>query len=357
MRSLKGRVAIVTGASRGVGKGVALELGAAGATVIVTGRTTAEQAHRLGGTISATARLINEAGGHAIARRVDHSNDMEVRDLIACVEREFGAVDILVNNVFSLPEPEDPRLLVAKFWNMPPEFFDEMHEVGLRCHFIASHAAAPAMVARRSGLIVNISSAGGRIYLFNVPYCVGKAGVDKLAETMAEDLREFEVAAVSLCPGMVMTERIREMIASAIEPFGEDALESPNVMARAIAALASNPKVFATLTRLPELTRRVIARLAGRPKMILALLQSTEGYAGVVAYLLRDPKIVASLTESPELTGRAIVHLASDPRIMEKTGRVLTVAELAREYGFREADGRMPPLLLPAVEGRSKNSN
>ncbi len=277
MPSLKGKIAIVTGASRGVGKGIAKELGAAGATVVVTGRTVAEGGHRLGGTITETARLVDEGGGCGIARRVDHSNDAEVRDLIAGVNREFGKIDILVNNVFTVPESKNPKdQFLGKFWELPTEIWDQMHNVGLRSHFIASHAAAPLMIARRSGLIVNISSWGGRMFIFNVPYCVGKTAVDRLAQTMAEDLRGFGVAAVSLYPGAVRTERIIEVIQSGRAPF--------------------------------------------------------------------DP----TKTESPELTGRAVAHLASDPKIMEKTGRVLVVAELAREYGFTEPDGSMPPLLMPA---------
>jgi len=347
--SLKGKVAIVTGASRGVGKGIALELGAAGATVIVTGRTIAKHSHRLGGTIAETARLVDGAGGRGVARRVDHRDDIQVRELVESVLREFGAVDILVNNAFSLPEPEDPRLLIAKFWNLPSEFWDEMHSVGLRSHFIASQAVAPSMVRRRSGLIVNISSVGGRIFVFNVPYSVGKSGVDRLTETMAEDLREFDVAAVALYPGVVLTERIRELIASVTSAPGQDEVDFNNPAAQALAELAANPEIVASLSKSPELMGRVMAHLAGRPKMILALLQSPQAASRVFVNLLRDPKIVANLTESPELTGRAIAHLATDFGIMAKTGQVLVVSKLAREYGFAEPDGRMPPLLIPPL--------
>jgi dehydrogenase/reductase SDR family protein 1 len=343
-RSLTNRVAIVTGSSRGVGKGIAVALGAAGATVVVTARTEKIGAHRLGGTISETARLVDEAGGRGVARRVDHSKDWEIRRLVADIATRFGKIDILVNNVFSLPEPADPALQLAKFWQLPVKFWDQMHTVGLRSHFVMSHAVAPVMILRRQGLIVNISSVGAKMRIFNVPYCVGKTAVDRLTETMAQDLREFNVAAVSLWPGVVRTERILEMIASAIDEEGDS--KSSSATARAIAQLLADPKVVARLMKSPELVARVTARLLGHPKLAMKLLQSTELTPEAAAYLLRDDKIVEGLTESPQLTGRAIVRLADDPSIMEKSGRVLVVAELAREYGFTEANGRMPPLLV-----------
>jgi NAD(P)-dependent dehydrogenase (short-subunit alcohol dehydrogenase family) len=336
-------VAIVTGASRGVGKGIAIALGAAGATVVVTGRTVSNDGHRLGGTIGETARLVDKAGGQGMACRVDHSKDAEVRRLVDDVVRKFGRVDILVNNAFSLPEPEDPARQLDKFWRLPLEFWDQMHTVGLRSHFVTSHAVAPLMVARRRGLIVNISSVGARMRIFNVPYCVGKSGVDRLAQTMAEDLHEFNVAAVSLWPGVVRTERILDMIASASDARDDF---SSSATARAISQLLADRKIVARLIQSPELVARVTARLIGRPKLILSLLQSAELPAEAIGHLLSDEKIVESLTESPELTGHAIVNLAADPLIMKKSGRALVVAELAREYGFSEDNGRLPPLLI-----------
>ena len=340
---LADKIAIVTGASRGVGKGIAAALGEAGATVIVTGRTVTVDGHRLGGTIAETARIVDQAGGRGIARRIDHANDAEVIQLVEDVAREFGTIDILVNNVFSLPEPDDPAQQLAKFWQLPLEFWDQMHRVGLRSHFVISREVASLMVARGKGLIVNISSVGAKMRIFNLPYSVGKSAVDRLAQLMAEDLLEFGVAAVSLWPGVVRTERILDMIACATETTGNTA---SSATARAISQLLADPKIVARLMLSPELVSRVTKSVLAKPAMLRGLFQSGEVPAELIAQLLRDDKIVECLTESPEMTGRAIVSLATDPAMMQKSGRVLVVADLAREYGFTEANGRFPPQLL-----------
>jgi NAD(P)-dependent dehydrogenase (short-subunit alcohol dehydrogenase family) len=128
--TLDGRVAIVTGASRGIGKGIATELGAAGATVVVTGRSTSRGSHRLGGTVQETADLATEAGGVGVARYVDHADDAQVRDLVAGVIDEFGRIDLLVNNVFSTPEPTTPDdKIFGPFWLTPIWAWDAMQEV------------------------------------------------------------------------------------------------------------------------------------------------------------------------------------------------------------------------------------
>lgn len=268
---LDGKVAVVTGASRGIGKGIARELGRAGATVVVTGRSV-EPGHRLGGTIGETARLVDELGGHGIARQVDHSDDQQVGALIRGVYDELGRIDLLVNNVFHVPEARTPgEQPFGPFWQAPLWTWDAMIAVGLRSHYVASWFAAPYMVKARSGLIVNISSWGGKHFFGSVAYCVGKTGVDRLAATMAENLRDHQVAAVSLYPGTVRTERMLEA--------------------------ATKHKSF-------DLTQ----------------------------------------AESPELTGKAVVALAADPQVMQHTGKVLVVAQLARDYGFTEDDGTLPPV-------------
>lgn len=242
---LQGRVAVVTGASRGIGKGIAIELGRAGATVVVTGRSTVACGHRLGGTIQETADLVTEAGGSGVARRVDHADDAQVRDLVAGVIDEFGRIDVLVNNVFCTPEPTTAEeLIFGPFWLTPIWAWDAMQTVGLRSHFVASWFVAPHMVAARSGLIVNISSLGAREYYGSVAYSVGKTGLDRLAQTMAIDLLEHNVAALSLYPGTVRTERMLEAARLSDGAYDLDDAESPALAGRAVVALAADPRVM-----------------------------------------------------------------------------------------------------------------
>ncbi len=232
-RALEGQVAIVTGASRGVGKGVPIALGEAGATVYVTGRTV--KPGRLPGTIDETAAEVTRRGGRGVACVCDHAKDADVGALFARVLAERGRVDVLVNNAFAIPDGR----LTAPFWELPLSHWDTMHGVGLRSHYVAAVLAAPCMLAARRGLIVNVSSFGAKVYAVNVAYGVGKAGVDRMTRDMARELEPHGVAVVSLWPGVVRTERL------AMEPerFGFDATvsESPVLTGRAVVALASDP--------------------------------------------------------------------------------------------------------------------
>ncbi len=232
---LQGQVAIVTGASRGVGKGVALALGAAGATVYVTGRTRRGHAPPLGGTIDDTADEITARGGKGIAVAVDHADDAQVAALFAKIDAESGGrVDILVNNVFAIPEGEQYG---TPFWELPIATWDTMIDVGLRSHYVASVHAAQRMVKARRGLIVNISSFGGASYQVNVPYGVGKGALDRMSRDTARDLRPFGVPVVSLWPGVVRTERV---LAGQF-PYDTSNSESAEFTGRAIIALAHDP--------------------------------------------------------------------------------------------------------------------
>jgi dehydrogenase/reductase SDR family protein 1 len=195
-RTLQGKVAVVTGGSRGIGKGIALELGQAGAIVYVTGRTLHEGSTLSPGTILETAAEVTRMGGQGIAIRCDHSHDAEVEALFRRVQEEQGRLDILVNNVFATPPGKMPA--GVPFWELPIALWDEFHTVGLRSHYVASVFAAPLMLAQRRGLIVNISSAGaGPHHPFGVAYGVGKAGVDKLTADMAHELRPHGIAVIS----------------------------------------------------------------------------------------------------------------------------------------------------------------
>ncbi len=203
--SLKGKVAIVTGASRGIGKGVAIGLGEAGCTVYVTGRTIRDGDSDRPGSITATAEEVTRMGGLGKAIRCDHKIDAEVESAFKRVNHEQGKLDLLVNNATSYTTahgpPED-----RPYWELPLEIWDEMHRVGLRSYYVASVFAARMMVSQRSGLIVNISSGGAVKYTGNVSYNVVKAAVDMLTLASAEELRKHNVAVVSLWPRFTKTE-------------------------------------------------------------------------------------------------------------------------------------------------------
>lgn len=237
MKPLDGQIAVVTGASRGVGKGIALGLGEAGATVYVTGRSVSRGS--LPGTIGETAEEVTALGGRGIAAACDHGDDAQVAELFARVNRERGRVDILVNNAFAVPDGK----LVAPFWELPIEQWDVMHRVGLRSHYVAAWHAAPLMIAQKRGLIVNVSSFGAKIQAVNVAYGVGKAGVDRMTRDMGRELSSHSVTVVSLWPGVVKTERLLA------EPdrLGFDATngESPTLSGRAVAAIAADPERLA----------------------------------------------------------------------------------------------------------------
>jgi len=238
------RVAVVTGGSRGVGKGIAIALGEVGATVYVTGRSTeGSKEHPLGGTVQATADAITAAGGRGIAVACDHSNDEQVQTLFERVEHEQGRLDILVNNATAVPrELAKP----GPFWEKSLDLL-RILDVGQRSHYVASYHAAPLMIRTGGGLIVFTSSYGGRIYMHGPAYGAGKAGVDKMAMDMAVDLREHDVAVVSLWLGFVRTERNEPLFQhpDAMKgPYGKFLAnaESPEFLGRAIGALHQDEK-------------------------------------------------------------------------------------------------------------------
>jgi dehydrogenase/reductase SDR family member 1 len=239
---LGGRVAIVTGASRGIGKGCALELGAAGATVYVTGRSTSESDHPLPGTVGATAQEIDALGGTGIPVACDHRDDDAVAALFDRVDDEQGRLDILVNNAFIVTN----ELTSGRpFWEVPLSNWDDMIDVGTRSAYVASVFAARRMVPARAGLIVNISGSGAAEYAWSVPYGVGKCALDRITADTALELGSHGVTVVSLWPGFVRTELIDVGVEHGLVPdtLDVDSAESPRFTGRAVVALATDPEV------------------------------------------------------------------------------------------------------------------
>jgi dehydrogenase/reductase SDR family protein 1 len=245
VKILEGKVALVTGASRGVGKGIALGLGEAGATVYVTGRTAEEgrAAADLPGTIQQTAEEITKLGGSGIAIQCDHRDDGEVEAVFQRIRTEQNRLDILVNNVWGGYEhfTDGTEFWKEKgFWTVPISRWDKMFQAGVRAHYVASVLGTPIMIAQGSGLIVNISFFAAQKDSSGVSYGVAKAASDRMAACMAYELREHNVAAVSLYPGLVRTESIMK----AAEYFDLSNSESPQFIGRAIAALAADPQIM-----------------------------------------------------------------------------------------------------------------
>jgi NAD(P)-dependent dehydrogenase (short-subunit alcohol dehydrogenase family) len=233
MPDLTGKVAVVTGASYGVGKGVALGLAEAGATVYATGRSASEESFADS----------FEGDGRIIPVRCDHREDGEVGSVFARVAEEQGGLDVLVNSAWGGYEGmvEGGQFTWSRpFWEQPVRRWDAMFAAGVRAAYVASQHAARVMVAAGSGLIVNISFWAARKHLGNVAYGVSKAATDKMTADMAWELRAHGVAAVSLYPGMVRTEKVLE--AAAFLDLSNS--ESPQFVGRAVAALAADPKVM-----------------------------------------------------------------------------------------------------------------
>lgn len=284
--TLKDRIAVVTGASRGAGRGIAIELGAAGATVYVTGRSTREQPaqsygqilslsgmERLPGSIDETAEEVTRAGGRGIAVRCDHTSEEKVAALFERVKREQqGRLDLLVNNAWGGHETFD-GVFDAPFWQHPLAHWDSFFDRGVRNHLLASRFAAPMMVERKHGLIVTTTFWDRDRYMRgNLFYDLAKATMTRLAFGMAQELKAHGVTSLALSPGWMRTELV----------------------------LAGHKTDEAHWQEQPALAR----------------------------------------TESPRYLGRAVTALAADAQVMNKTGGVYRVGDLAREYGFTDIDGR-----------------
>jgi NAD(P)-dependent dehydrogenase (short-subunit alcohol dehydrogenase family) len=245
MGRLSGKVALVTGASRGIGKGMAIALAREGATVYITGRTVAAGEHPLPGTVGDTAALCDEVGGKGVAVACDHGNAEQIAALFDRVRAEQGQLDILVNNAFPIP---DDLLEPRGFWEKPLSNL-EMWDVGIHGAYVAAWHAAQIMVPQKSGLIVSISGYAAVTYTYGVIFGTSKTALGRMTRDMAVELKPHGVAALTLWQGLTLTERAQENLAkmadkmtASISSQKGSSVEHPG---RVIAALACDPDLMA----------------------------------------------------------------------------------------------------------------
>ncbi len=286
---LQGRVALVAGATRGAGRGIACMLGAAGATVYCTGRSSRQtpQARPTDAgpfttagrpeTIEETADLVNEWGGHGIAVRVDHTVEAEVAALFARIQAEHSRLDVLVNDVWGGDELTNPQW-GTPFWELDPQVWLKLHERAVYSHLITSRYGAPLLVAQQHGLIVEITDGDRADYRGQFYYDLAKTAVTRMAFGMAADLRPHGVAAVAVTPGFLRSEAMLEFMG----------------------------------------------------------VTEANWRAGAA----KEAHFIAS--ETPFFVGRAVAALAADPQIMAKSGGLYSSWDLSDEYGFSDINGEQP---------------
>lgn len=268
MSNLDGKVALVTGATRGVGKGIAIALGESGATVYITGRSLKSDAtHNLSGSLRETQAAVEAVGGKCIPLQVDHSDDEQIRALFEGIEREQGKLDLLVNNVFSGVQAIKDAY-GKPFWQSEPDLWDKVNNVGLRSHYVSSIYAARLMSGQDQGIICTISSWGSMSYIFGAAYGTGKSACDRLAADMAVELKPDNIASISIWPGIVGTEQIidfaQQTDQDGSDPFGDGYnWETPLLTGRAIAALATDPDIMRYTGKM-----KIVAELAEKYQLV-----------------------------------------------------------------------------------------
>ncbi len=285
---LQGKIALVAGATRGAGRGIAIALGEAGATVYCTGRSSRGRPATPGRseTIEETAELVTAAGGHGIAVRVNHTEPAEVKEVVARIKRGHQGLDILVNDVWG----GDPLTEWGKtFWTVNLENGLRMLEQAIHSHIITAHYAVPLMLGRRRGIIFEITDGDAFYYRGNLFYDLVKISVIRLAFAMSRELRKRDIAAVALTPGFLRSEAV-------LEHFGVSEANWKD---------------------------------AGKKKSGNSANQN-------------DAPSDFMVSESPRYIGRAVVALAADRQVSKKSGRVFSSWALAREYGFTDIDGTQP---------------
>lgn len=247
MNKLAGKVAVVTGASRGAGRGIAVVLGEAGATVYVTGRSVRGKptTDNMPGTVDDTAEQVTARGGRGVPVRCDHTVDAEVQALFARVQQEQGRLDILVNNAWGGYQGEG--LSPAPFWKAPLRHWEGMFVAGLRAHLVASYFAIPLMLPRRQGLIISTVAWDHDKYLGSF-YDIAKHGIVRMIYGLSRELRKYNIAAVALAPGFMRTERVLRACKTDEQHWrtipGLKPTETPEYVGRAVVALATDRRVM-----------------------------------------------------------------------------------------------------------------
>jgi NAD(P)-dependent dehydrogenase (short-subunit alcohol dehydrogenase family) len=287
-KPLAGKIALVAGATRGAGRGIAVQLGAAGATVYATGRSTRAQRSEMNRpeTIEETAALVTEAGGKGIAVQVDHLVPEQVRALIARIEREQGALHILVNDIFGATKMEWNKTV----WESDLEYGLHQLRLSAETHAVTSHFALPLLIRKPGGLVVEVTDGtddyNAKNYRVSFFYDLAKAAVNRMAFALAHELKPHGAAAVSLTPGWL------------------------------------------------------------RSEAMLDIYQVTEAnWRDATKF---QPHF--AISESPAFVGRAVAALAQDPDVTRWNGQSLSSGQLAQVYGFTDLDGSRPDAWRYMVE-------
>jgi NAD(P)-dependent dehydrogenase (short-subunit alcohol dehydrogenase family) len=288
--ALQGKIALVAGATRGAGRGIAVALGEAGATVYCTGRSTRKRGATPGRpeTIEETAELVTAAGGRGIAVRVDHTIPAEVKKLAGLIKGQQKGLDILVNDVWG----GDSLTQFGKgFWSANLENGLQMLEQAVHSHIITAHFAAPLMFGRKGAIIFEITDGDGFYYRGNLFYDLVKTSVIRLAFAMSKELRKRGITALALTPGFLRSEAM-------LAHFG-----------------------------VTEANWKAVGKRKNAKQNSPDQNDAPEDFM---------------ISESPRYVGRAVVALATDAQVKTKSGRVFSTWGLSREYGFTDLDGTQP---------------
>lgn len=294
MSRLEGKVALVSGASRGAGRGIAVQLGAAGATVYVTGRSGGGQRSEMDRpeTIEETASLVDDAGGHGIPVRVDHLVPDEVRDLVARIRDEQGALHVLVNDIFGATKMEWNKTV----WESDLDYGLHLLRLSVNTHAITSHFALPLLIEHPGGLVVEMTDGTDEYNVTNYRvsffYDLAKASVNRMAFALAHELRPHKGTAVALTPGWLRSEAMLDAY------------------------------------RVTEATWQDATKISPH----------------------------FAISESPAFVGRAVAALAQDPDVSRWAGQTLSSGQLAKVYGFTDLDGSQPDAwrYVPEVQDAGK---